>query len=251
MKISKEQKEKNRRLIIQAAVDLMIEKGLKAATMREIAKNAGIGAATIYNYFPTKESILFAYYEDHLQLCTEKIKSIRGFNEFSLQEQLQTLIETSLDLFLADREFVETSFKTIFFTMSQNYQRVKPIRDLFIHMVRDMFEAAEEVGEIPEQMFQDLIYQLFWDFYVGMVIYWLSDSSDSFTDASVMIDKSLDVTCALLKSGVANKVFDMATFLFKNHVLNRMDFIKERVNVAYEIKREFMGEADAGRNSNR
>ncbi len=114
MNISKEQKQKNRRLIIQAAVELMIEKGLKAAAMREIAKNAGIGAATIYNYFPTKESILFAYYEDHLRGCMEKIKSIDGFNEFSFQEQLQTLMETSLELFLPDREFVELSFKREF-----------------------------------------------------------------------------------------------------------------------------------------
>ncbi len=246
MKISKEQKEENRRLIIQAAVELMTEKGLKASTMRQIATNAGIGAGTIYNYFPTKESILFAYYEDHLHHCLEKIKIIQGFNEFTLQEQLQTLIETSLDLYLADREFVEISFKTIFFTMSQDFPRVKPIRDLFVDMVRDMFEAAVEVGEMPDQMFQELTYQLFWDYYVGMVIYWLSDSSDRFTDASVMIDKSLDVACTLLKSGVANKMFDMATFLFKNHVLNRMEFIKERVHAVHEIKREFMGGANAG-----
>ncbi|MCP4693355.1 MAG: TetR/AcrR family transcriptional regulator [Desulfobacterales bacterium] len=246
MKISKERKQENRRLIIQAAVELMIKKGARAATMREIAGNAGIGTATIYNYFPTKEAILFAYYEDHFQNCMEKIQSIDGFNEFSLQEQLQTLIETSLTLFLPDREFVEISFKTTFFTMSQNFHRLKPARDLFIRMVQDMFEAAVEVGEIPGQMFQDLLYQLFWDFYVGMVIYWLSDASDRFTDTSVLIDKSLDLTCAMLKAGVANKVFDIATFLFKNHVLNRMNFIKERFNGIHEVKRAFMGGAHGG-----
>ncbi|MHC1712231.1 MAG: TetR/AcrR family transcriptional regulator [Solidesulfovibrio sp.] len=66
MKISEEQKRKNRDEIIRAAVDAITEKGMKGATMREIAKKAGLGDATIYNYFPTKEAIVYAYYEDQL-----------------------------------------------------------------------------------------------------------------------------------------------------------------------------------------
>ena len=58
MKISKQQKLENRRKIIESAVDLVIEKDLKSATMREISRHAGIADATIYNYFPTKEAIV-------------------------------------------------------------------------------------------------------------------------------------------------------------------------------------------------
>jgi AcrR family transcriptional regulator len=54
----------------------MIEKGFKSATMREIARRSEIGDTTIYNYFPNKESILYAYYEDHFLSCAEKLKNI-------------------------------------------------------------------------------------------------------------------------------------------------------------------------------
>jgi AcrR family transcriptional regulator len=241
MKISSEQKQINRRNIIQATVDISIKKGFKSATMREIARQAGLGDATIYNYFATKEAILFAYYDEHFNRCIERLQGIEKFNTYSLQEQLQVFFETSLELYLPDREFVEASFKTIFFTMSQQYKRLRDVRERFLLISKDMLKAAIEAKEIPDQIFQDVLLQLFWDYYIGIVIYWLADDSDMFTDTSLLIDKSLDIICALLKAGIANKLFDMGTYLFKNHVLNRMQFINDRVDTLHYVKREFMG----------
>jgi len=181
MKISKKQKKKNRQIIIKSAVDLIISKDFKTATMREIAQMAGFGDATIYNYFPTKEAIIFAYYQDQFDEAVKRIKSIEKFNEYSLQEQLQIFFETKLELFLPDREFVAATFKTVFFSLSQNYSRIKPIRDKFIDVIRDIFEAAVEVGEIKEQVFQEITYQLYYDYYIGVVLYWMNDQSDQFT----------------------------------------------------------------------
>ncbi len=241
MKVSKEQKLGTRQTIVKAAVDIMIEKGIKSATMRQIAKTAGIGDATIYNYFPAKEDILYAYYEDHLEGCAAKTAMIPGAETFSFQEYLQALLNTSLDLYLADREFVDMSFKDVFFSMSHNFCRLKPIRDKFISLVKDQLDKAATSGELPGMMFQDIIAQLFWDFYVVMVMYWLSDRSKGFSDSTVMIDKSLDLTCTMLKSGLIDKFFDMGMFIFKNHVLSRMDLIREQIHTAHHMKEMFIG----------
>jgi len=66
MKISEADKVKTRIQILDASVDVIIEKGFKSASMREIARRAGVGDATIYNYFPTKEKLLYGYCE-HIQ----------------------------------------------------------------------------------------------------------------------------------------------------------------------------------------
>lgn len=251
MKISTERKMENRLTIIRSAVEIITEKGLKATTMKAIAKGAGLGEATIYNYFPTKEAILFAYYEVQLQDCTERLKSIEGFNKFSLQEQLQTLLETNLELFLADREFVQETFKTIFFSLFHQYKQLQAIRSLFFRIITEMFEAAEEAGEIPEQAFQEILFQFIWDYYIGVIIYWLNDSSDQFSDTSVLIDKSLNLACSFLKAGIVNKLFDMAQFLFKQHVLTRFGFFRSQVDNLHKMKREFMSETDVKRNTSR
>ena len=240
MKISKEQKQKNRDKIILAAVDLVTLKGFKAATMREIARQAGLGDATIYNYFPTKEAIVYGYYEDKFDQVTEQLKQIKDFNEYTFQEQLQTFFETTLELFLPDREFLEKTFKMTFFSLSQHYSRIRPIKEKFMAIVEDIFKAATEVGEIPEQVFRELTIQFFWEYYIGIVIYWLKDDSDQFGGTSILIDKSIDLACTSIKSGIGNKIFDMGMFLFKNHVLSRMNFIKDHVDTIHGVKKKFM-----------
>ena len=241
MKISQKQRKKNRRKIIGVCVDLMIEKGFKAATMREIARRSEISDATIYNYFPTKESILYAYYEDHFLDCSKKLQAVEDFNAYSFQEQIQTYFETSLTLFLPDREFVALSYKTVFFSLSQNYQLFEPIRKQFLLAINDMLEAAIEVEEMPPLVFSEFVVQLFWDYYIAVLAYWLADESPQFEDTSILIDKSLDLGVALLKSGVFNKMFDLSIMLFKTHVLSRLPNLKTHVDLAQKVKREFMG----------
>jgi AcrR family transcriptional regulator len=244
MKISQEQKSENRRAIIRSAVDLVSEKRFKSATMRAIAKAAGVGEATIYNYFPTKEAIIYAYYEDHMQASIEALKQVESFHTFSLQEQLQTLFDASLNLYLPDREFVSQTVGLVLTGGSSDWSRVKPIRAVFLSAVNDMLDAACEVDEIPEPLFQELISQFFVDAYFGVVHYWLADTSDGFGDTSVLIDRGLDLACAFLKAGIANKIFDMALFLFKTHVLTRLDRVMAPISVAGKVKRRFMEALD-------
>ena len=49
MRTTKAQQAKNHRLIIRVAVDLMTEHGFEGATMKQIARAASIGDATIYS----------------------------------------------------------------------------------------------------------------------------------------------------------------------------------------------------------
>ncbi len=244
MKISKKQKLANRNKILAALVDLVIAKDLKTATMREIARTAGLGDATIYNYFPTKDAIVYAYYEDRFDQVTEALKQIPDFHTYTFQEQLQTFFETKLDLLLADREFLEKTFKTAFFTLSQDYARLRPSRDKFMAVIREIFEAAIEAGEIEDQVFLELSVQFFWEYYVGIILYWLKDDSDQFEATTLLIDKSMDLASASIRAGIGNKIFDMGIFLFKNHLLSRMDLVKERVDILHGIKRKFMDKTD-------
>jgi len=240
MKITREQKEKNRKKLLDAFVELVIAKGFKAATMREVARTAGLGEATIYNYFPTKDAMVYAYYQDELEALITELTRVPDFHTYTFQEQFQTAFETQLSLLVRDREFVQKTFKTAFLAMSQDYARVRPVKEVFIRIVRDIFEAAVEAGEIQDQVFLELMVQFFWEYYVGMVLYWLKDDSDQFQSTTTLIDKSIDLASASIRAGIANKAFDMGIFLFKNHVLSRMDLVRDRVDMLHGIKRRFM-----------
>jgi AcrR family transcriptional regulator len=60
--------EDNRARLLDAARVLFAERGLDV-TMREIARQAGVGAATLYRRFPTKQALINVAFQDELDAC--------------------------------------------------------------------------------------------------------------------------------------------------------------------------------------
>jgi AcrR family transcriptional regulator len=59
-----ENKEKTRRAILQAALDLFAQKGFYQTTTKAISRKARIAEGTLFNYFETKEDLAL-YFVDH------------------------------------------------------------------------------------------------------------------------------------------------------------------------------------------
>lgn len=52
-------KQRTRQLIAAAAFDLFAARGFDSVTVAEIARNADVSEATVFNYFPTKEDLVY------------------------------------------------------------------------------------------------------------------------------------------------------------------------------------------------
>jgi AcrR family transcriptional regulator len=60
----------NRDRILDAARGLFAEQGLDV-TMREVARRAGVGPATVYRRFPTKQELVDEAFADELRTCAQ------------------------------------------------------------------------------------------------------------------------------------------------------------------------------------
>jgi len=238
MKISQSAKNKTKAKILKEAVDLIIEKGFKQASMREMAKNAGVSNPTIYNYFPTKEKILYAYIEQKHKETAQILQEIEDFNTYTLREQLQTLVETELELYLEDREFIEQIADMVFTSGGLKLDILYKNNKIFIDMVEDMIDIAIEAGEILEPPFKEYLPKLFWDYYIMVVAYWLKDDSEMFENTTQFIDHSLGVIEALLQSNLLNKAHDLGLFLFKTHLLSALEKFSVKKSGFSKIKRK-------------
>jgi AcrR family transcriptional regulator len=244
MKVSKSAKEKTKAKILEEAVNLIIEKGFKSASMREMAKNAGVSNPTIYNYFPTKEKILFAYVEQKHKETALILQEIEDFHTYSLREQLQTLIETELELYLEDREFIMQISDMVFQSGGLKLDRLYGNNEVFTEMVADMLSIAIEAEEIPSPPFEDHLPRLFWDYYIMVVAYWIKDDSESFENTTQFIDHSLGVVEALLQSSLLNKANDLGMFLFKTHLLGALERFSVKKSGFNKMKRKLKGVFD-------
>jgi AcrR family transcriptional regulator len=244
MKVTQSAKEKTKAKILESAVELIIEKGFKNASMREMAKNAGVSNPTIYNYFPTKEKILYAYVEQKHKETALILQEIEDFNSYTLREQLQTLIETELELYLEDREFVLQISEMVFHSAGLKLESLYSNNEIFTDMVKDMLEIAIEAEEIPQPPLEEHLPRLFWDYYIMVVAYWVKDESEMFQNTTQFIDHSLGVIEALLQSSIMNKAHDLGLFLFKTHLLSSLEKFSTRKSKFSKIKRELKGVFD-------
>lgn len=71
-------KEEKRRAIALACSELLLEHGIGDLTISQIAKTAGVGKGTIYEYFENKEDIVFEIITTYMMEYEEKLFDIIG-----------------------------------------------------------------------------------------------------------------------------------------------------------------------------
>lgn len=236
MKVSQEQKVEIRRRLLSAAVELFVEKGFSGTTMREISDKAGFSAGTIYKYFPNKDKIFHAYFDDKVDELVEALKEIEDFDSFTLKEKLQTLLETQLELFTPDREFVQMAFRALLDSPMRSFTEMRPAREKVCDLVRLYFSMAVEVDEIPPQPFERFLTYLFWDYRNLVLIYWLRDDTTAFTNTSRLIDISLDIYTDVVKSGLVTKTADILIFIFQSHIYSNIDRFYDFIGTLSKIR---------------
>lgn len=245
MKINSKVKEQTRKRLLEAAVDVITEKGFDKASMREIAKRADVADATIYNYFSTKEKLLYGYCEYVQQQVMAELKAIDDFHEYSLQEQLHQLVEIELRMWLPAREFLQVVFAQTYAAPSVGHELLQDSKAILKTIVIELIDAAIEAGEMPEQPYQDLLPAMFWDYQTAILAYWLKDTSDEFANTTQLVAQSTEIVAQLLVGGVIGKTLDMFSFMFRTHVLQHMSSLESFIQQPElkAAKRRFMGEA--------
>ena len=60
--------------IEEATIQVLLTIGLDRLTTNRVAERAGVSVGTLYQYYPNKQSLLFALLEDHLDKSTEAVE---------------------------------------------------------------------------------------------------------------------------------------------------------------------------------
>src|SRR5258708_18526361 len=103
--------EATRAAILDTALDVFRRRGLDGATMREIAKTAGVAMGAAYYYFPSKEAIVQAYYDQVQGSHLARVMSELAGGHHGLLARLQIAFRAKLDVLQGDRKLLGTLFR--------------------------------------------------------------------------------------------------------------------------------------------
>lgn len=89
--------------IIDAAVDVIAEKGFHQAQVSKIAKKAGVADGTIYLYFKNKEDLLISLFREKMGIFIEKIQ-IEISSKDTVREKLLAMVHMHFGQLSADKK---------------------------------------------------------------------------------------------------------------------------------------------------
>ena len=92
--IRQRRKEARPQELLDAALELFVEKGFAATRSEEVAARAGVAKGTLYLYFPSKEDLLKAVVRENLAGLIAEGATIAGAFEGSTHELLVLLMKT-------------------------------------------------------------------------------------------------------------------------------------------------------------
>ena len=240
MKITREQKEKNRTALLEAGVDLMSEEGLKEVTLRRIALRAGLSEPVIYNYFPSKDHLLAAYFIDTFKKALVRAEAQTDFAELGFSEQIHLLMDALLAEYEKHRDFVSEAFQNLFLSgLSGSLAYLAEEKNLFVEMTKHWLDGAVEAKEFPLPPSSTVIVELIWDFHLGLIFYWLKDTSDGSMRTLQLLDRSLGILGDLLKSNMFGRMTDLLYFFAREHFMKSIDKLTELTHDQKVIKTRF------------
>ena len=131
---------RNRELIIAAAAAVFAERGLEAATA-EIAHRAGVGEATLFRRFPTKDDLIDAIIETRMEELAVLADSASEAADpaAALERFMQDLVKQ----FSRDKGFFEAAGERC-----MNAPKFAALRERGLEAVARLLKRAQEAGAV-------------------------------------------------------------------------------------------------------
>lgn len=189
--------EQTRELILNSALDLLGEHGYEKTTMRAIARRAGVSLGNAYHYFGSKEHLVQAFYhqthEQHLAAVRPALEKESGF-----KERLLTVMRLKISTLEPHHEFAGVLFKTA----ADPHSPLNPFAHDSAPVRRDSIKLFEELvvdtrARIPPDLRAQLPY-LLWLYHMGVILFWIHDSSPKCARTYRLIDQTVDLLDKLI-----------------------------------------------------
>lgn len=189
--------EQTRELILTSALDLLQDHGYERTTMRAIAKRAGVSLGNAYHYFGSKEHLIQAFYhrlhEEHLAVTRTALA-----NETSFRARLMSVMQLKISTLEPYHEFAGVLFKTA----ADPHSPLNPFAHDSAPVRRDSIKLFEELvvdtrARIPADLRAELPY-LLWLYHMGVILFWIHDSSPKRARTHRLIDRTVDLLDKLL-----------------------------------------------------
>jgi AcrR family transcriptional regulator len=182
--------------ILLTALTVFRRRGLDGATMREISKEAGVALGAAYYYFPSKEAIIQAYYDNVQNEHHCRVAAALSDATLDLEGRLRAVFHAKLDILQGDRKLLGALFR---YTGEPDHplsilgEGTRQNRDQSIAI----FALAISEERLPADI-RDVLPIALWALHIGILLYFIYDTSAMQVRTRRLIDGLLKLLVQLL-----------------------------------------------------
>ena len=188
----KEERQLRRKRILEGALSVFQKNGLEAATMDEIANEAGFGKATLYYYFNSKEEVFCAIMENGWKPLWEEIEETIHEEDHSALDLFLDALSAITRIILKDKNlyrFLFTAPKAIV-NMPENDQNWRSYQDRLYGSLRGLLEEGMAKSEFP-QTDAELLFRAIGGLFHGILFLGSEEKEVSREDIQKLFDQFL------------------------------------------------------------
>jgi len=134
--------------IIEVAIDLFWENGYIGTSLRDIADACGFEAANLYNYFQSKEQLLYEAMQEELERLVALLEPVAADNRSTPVERLKKFIEIHVGVMLViGRRYKMMYDSEIRHLSPVHRKRIVGLRDYYSELMLAIVEDGKKTGD--------------------------------------------------------------------------------------------------------
>ena len=137
--------------ISEAAIQVLLSHGADRLTTTRVAQRAGVSVGTLYQYYPHKQSLLFAVLENHL---TNVMAKVEAACESACRKPLVEMIREMVEAFV-DAKMDRADISVALYRVAADVggpALIKRINQRSRKAVEAMLETASDIKSPPDQL---------------------------------------------------------------------------------------------------
>jgi AcrR family transcriptional regulator len=186
-----------RAAIAEAALALFRERGYEAATMRAIAERAGVSTGNAYYYFSSKEELIQEFYARNQAAHLAASRPVLD-SEGDLEARLAGTLRALVGVLAPYHDFAATLYKHAAeprSPLSPFSPESSPAREAAIALYREVVDGSS--ARVSREL-RDRLPELLWLYSLGIILYWVYDSSPGGERTFQLIDATVPIAGRLV-----------------------------------------------------
>lgn len=173
-----------RERLYATAIRLIAQRGYEATTLRDIAKEADVSVGLLYRYFPSKQAVIIALYEE---LSAEYANRAARMQSGKWRDRFIFALDTSLDVLQTHRVTLRALIPVL---IGDPDDGVFAARTAFsrLRVQRVFEEATTGATDAPQSSLAEALGRLLYLVHLAVLLWWLLDKTPKQRATVALVD---------------------------------------------------------------